>query len=78
LFYLAPVVASFAGGRWLLTRTGAPEKSRYLSLLVGLTILTILILIPFLGLLVRLFVIVIGLGAGALWSVRYLARFEAA
>ncbi len=77
VFYLAPVVASFGGGRWLLTRNGAAEKSRYLSLLVGLTILMALILIPFLGFLMRLFVIVVGLGAGALWSVRYLARTEA-
>jgi len=77
IFYLAPALASFVGGRWLLTRRGAIEKSRYLSLLIGLAALSGLILIPFLGFLVRVIVVVVGLGAGALWSVRYLARTEA-
>lgn len=76
VFYLAPVIAAFAGGRWLLTRSGTAEKSRYLSLLLGLALLAVLSLIPFLGVLARLSVVVLGLGAGALWSVRYHARTD--
>jgi len=77
VFYLAPIAASLAGGRWIQTRNGAAEKSRYLTLLIGLLILSALVLIPFLGVLVRIFVVVVGLGAGSLWSVRYLARNDA-
>lgn len=76
VFYLAPAMAAFVGGRWLLSGKGAVEKSRYLGLLVGLLVLTVLILIPYLGTLVRLFVVIVGLGAGALWSLRYLARTD--
>lgn len=76
LFYLAPAIAAFAGGRWLLTRDGKAEKNRYLSLLVGLTLLALLGLVPFVGAPIRWLVSLIGLGAGALWSVRYLARTQ--
>jgi len=76
VFYLVPAIVSFAAGRWLLTRGGAGEKSRYLSLLTGLSILSALTLIPYLGFLVKMLVVVVGLGAAALWSVRYLAMTE--
>lgn len=71
--FLAPVVVSFAGGRFLMTRGGAEEKSRYLSLLVGLALLALFTVVPFLGTLVCWLVVLIGLGAGSYWSVRYLA-----
>ncbi|MGB5296988.1 MAG: polymer-forming cytoskeletal protein [Thermoanaerobaculia bacterium] len=72
--FLAPVVVSFAGGRFLMTRGGAVEKSRYLSLLVGLALLALFGLVPFVGALVCWLVVLIGLGAGSYWAVRYLAR----
>lgn len=75
-FYLAPTLVSFAGGRWLLTRKESGRKGRYLSLLVGLVVLTALVLIPFVGPLVRASVVLLGIGAGSLWSVRYLARTD--
>lgn len=72
--FLAPVVVSLAGGRYLTTRGGAVEKSRYLSLLVGLALLAVFSLVPFVGALVRWLVALIGLGAGSYWSVRHLWR----
>ena len=72
--FLTPVVVSLAGGRFLMTRGGVVEKSRYLSLLVGLALLTLFGLVPFVGALVCWLVVLIGLGAGSYWSVRYLAR----
>ena len=74
-YYLAPIVVGLVGGRWLLARLGV-ENSRYLGLLVGLVIWSALTLPPILGPLVRVAVVVVGLGASALWSVRYLARAE--
>ncbi|MGB5659742.1 MAG: cell shape determination protein CcmA, partial [Thermoanaerobaculia bacterium] len=67
-------VVSFAGGRFLMTRGGAVEKSRYLSLLVGLALLALFGLVPFVGALVCWLVVLVGLGAGSYWAVRYLAR----
>jgi hypothetical protein len=72
--FLAPIAAAFAGGRWLLTRGEALEKSRYLSLLVGLVLLVLFSSVPFVGTLVRWLMVLIGLGAGSYWSVRYLGR----
>jgi cytoskeletal protein CcmA (bactofilin family) len=72
--FLAPVVVSLAGGRLLMTRGGAVEKSRYLSLLVGLALLALFGLVPFVGALVCWLVALIGLGAGSYWSVRYLTH----
>lgn len=71
--FLAPVVVAFAGGRFLMTRGGAEEKSRYLSLLAGLALVALFTVVPFLGTLVCWLVVLIGLGAGSYWSVRYLA-----
>jgi hypothetical protein len=72
--FLAPVVVSLAGGRFLITRGGAAEKSPFSSLLVGLALLALFSVVPFVGTLVRWLVVLIGLGAGSYWSVRYLAR----
>jgi hypothetical protein len=71
------VVVSFAGGRFLMTRDRAVEKSRYLSLLVGLALLALFSVVPYVGALVCWLVVLIGLGAGSYWSVRYLAGFGA-
>ncbi len=73
IFYLAPILMSYVGGRWLLTRGGSAEKSRYLSLLVGLVVLSGLSLIPFAGTVIRAIVVVAGLGAGVLWAVSSLS-----
>ena len=75
--FLAPVVVSLAGGRFLMTRGGAAEKSPFSSLLVGLALLALLSVVPFIGTLLRWLVVLIGLGAGSYWSVRYLARSSA-
>lgn len=72
--YLAPAAAAFGGGRWLLTRGERAEKSRYLSLVVGLILIAMLGMVPIIGAPVRWLVSLIGLGAGALWSVRYRSR----
>jgi len=72
--FLAPVIVSLAGGRFLMTRGGTVEKSRYLSLLVGLALLALFSTVPFVGALVRGLVLLVGLGAGSYWSVRYFAR----
>lgn len=77
VFYLAPVVAGFTVGRWLLRRAGSSVNSRYLGLLIGLLIVSLLVAIPYLGFVARTLVVVVAFGAGALWSVRYLARTEA-
>ena len=78
IFFLAPTVAAFAGGRWLWTRGGKAERSRYSSLLLGLVVFSGLCLIPVLGWILRVLVVLLGLGASALWSVRYLANRDAA
>lgn len=75
--FLAPVIVSFAGGRFLMTRDGAVEKSRYLSLLVGLALLALFSVVPYVGALVCWLVVLVGLGAGSYWSVRYLSGFGA-
>lgn len=77
LFYLAPIAFAFAIGKRLLNPDGATEKNRYLGLLVGLLALAVVALIPWLGWVIRIAVIVVGLGAGTLWSVRFLARSDA-
>ena len=74
--FLAPVIVAIAGGRFLMTRGGSQEKSRYLSLLVGLAVLALLSLIPFIGALVCWLVALIGLGAGSYWAVRYIAGVD--
>ena len=74
--FIALVVVAFAVGRRLL-KGGEGLGNRSLSLLVGLAVLAVLGLIPFLGGLVGFLVALAGLGAGFLWSVGYLKRAEA-
>lgn len=75
-FYLVPTIVAYVAGRWILTKSRGVERSRFLSLLTGLVLLAIVSLIPFLGPVARLVLTVLGMGAGALWSIRYLAAPE--
>ena len=75
-FYLAPVIVSMAGGRQFLGRGASGVGRRYLSLLLGLVLLMILSLIPFLGVIVKACTVLLGIGAGALWTLRYRATTD--
>jgi dolichyl-phosphate-mannose--protein O-mannosyl transferase len=63
--YLAKVWVGAFLGRILLKPAGATRRDWLLGLLVGLLILTIVGFIPYLGGLVRLGVVLLGLGAFA-------------
>ncbi len=64
--FLAPVLVGFAAGKWFLERIlPARAAGRVLPLLVGVVVIEILHSIPFLGMLVALVVVL--LGVGALW-----------
>jgi cytoskeletal protein CcmA (bactofilin family) len=69
VFYLAPVVVSFLGGRMLLGRF-QPEREagRVLPLVVGVLLYVILRAIPILGAVVALVVVLLGLGALSVWA----------
>jgi cytoskeletal protein CcmA (bactofilin family) len=71
VFYLAPVVVSFLGGRMLLGRF-QPERAagRVLPLVVGVLLYVILRAIPILGAVVALLVVLLGLGALSVWAWR--------
>jgi hypothetical protein len=63
--YLAKIWVGALLGRMLLKPSGATRGDWMLELLVGLLILTIVAFIPYLGVLVRLGVVCLGLGAFA-------------
>jgi cytoskeletal protein CcmA (bactofilin family) len=63
--YLAKIWVGAFLGRTLLKRAGATKRDWLLSLLVGLLILTIVGFIPYLGGLLRLAIVCLGLGAFA-------------
>ena len=69
VFYLAPVVVSFLGGRMLLGRF-QPEGAagRVLPLVVGVLLYVVLWAIPILGAIVAVVVILLGLGALTIWA----------
>jgi hypothetical protein len=71
IFYLAPVVVSFLGGRMLLGRL-QPDRAtgRVLPLVIGIVLYVILRAIPILGAVVTLVVILLGLGALSIWAWR--------
>jgi len=71
--YLAKVWVGAFLGQILLKPTGATKSDWLLGLLVGLLILTIIGLIPYLGGLVRLGVVCLGLGAFA-WQLYRVSR----
>jgi hypothetical protein len=71
IFYLAPVVVSFVGGRMLLGQF-QPERAagRVLPLVIGIVVYVILRAIPILGAVVALIVVLLGLGALSIWAWR--------
>ena len=60
---LSFVVAGLFLGRWILSRTGLGEVHRVWALLLGLAILTLIGLVPFLGPLTAFVALLFGLGA---------------
>jgi hypothetical protein len=71
--YLAKIWVGAFLGRLLLKPAGATKRDWLLGLLVGLLILSIVGFIPYLGGLVRLGVICLGLGAFA-WQLYWASR----
>jgi hypothetical protein len=71
VFYLAPVVVSFLGGRMLLGRL-QPDRAagQVLPLVIGIVVYVILRAIPILGAVVALVVVLLGLGALSIWAWR--------
>ena len=66
---IAPVVASFTAGRWLMKRIRPTRATgRVLPLLVGLLVFGVLLNVPLLGLLVGLVVALLGLGSLWIWA----------
>jgi len=63
MIYFSRAFAGLAIGRWLFARFGRPEMSLYVDLLVGLLILWLLMAIPFVGALIHIAAILLGLGA---------------
>jgi cytoskeletal protein CcmA (bactofilin family) len=73
IYYLAPVVVSFLGGRMLLGRFQPDRASgRVLPSVIGIVLYVILRAIPILGAVVALVVVLLGLGALSIWAWRTL------
>jgi cytoskeletal protein CcmA (bactofilin family) len=69
VFYLAPVVVSFLGGRLLLGQFQPDrEVGRVLPLVIGIALYVILRAIPILGTIVAVIVVLLGLGALTVWA----------
>ncbi|HJO02740.1 MAG TPA: polymer-forming cytoskeletal protein [Acidobacteriota bacterium] len=60
--FLARLVTAQFVGDWLLRRLGLGDSSEYLSLAVGLLLLFLVAAIPYVGFLVRLVTIILGIG----------------
>lgn len=73
--FIAPIVVSYFGGRWLLQRV-QPQwaQNRYIAYLVGLILLSLLLLIPIVDAIVGLLVALFALGALFLWAAPMLQR----
>jgi hypothetical protein len=68
-FVLAPIIVGFGAGRWLLGQVQPSWNERALApLLTGLALLVALTALPWVGGLVRLAVILLGLGALWIWG----------
>lgn len=65
MIYFSRAFAALAIGRWLFARFGKPGMSLYVDLLVGLLILWLLIAIPYVGWLIHLIAVLLGIGAAA-------------
>jgi hypothetical protein len=71
VYYLAPVVVSFLGGRVLLGQFQPDrEAGRVLPLVIGILLYVILRAIPILGAIVAVVVVLLGLGALSVWAWR--------
>ncbi len=63
LLYISRIVIALAIGRWLLTRGGRPEPSRYLAFFSGLLIYWIVTAIPIVGPFLSFVGLILSLGA---------------
>lgn len=63
LVYLAKVPVAVWAGHWILGRFGRPQASAYVALLVGMPVLYLLFLIPYLGRIAWFACLFVGLGA---------------
>ena len=73
--YLSAIVVGLAGGRLALARDGEPTRGRlFAALALGLVVLVLLGLVPYLGPLVGFLVLLLGLGALWLWVAGRLRR----
>jgi hypothetical protein len=74
--YVAEIIVGYLAGRWLLRRTQpAWAEQSVVPLVIGLALVVILRAVPWLGGLVAVLVVLLGLGALWQWS---RARFERA
>jgi cytoskeletal protein CcmA (bactofilin family) len=77
--YLAPAVVALAGGRWALARGGPfTGGRRFAALALGVLVLVALALIPYLGKLITIAALLLGLGSLWLWVAGRLRRTPAA
>lgn len=77
--YVAPIVVSFLIGHAILTRMQAnATPNRFVAFLIGLVLLSLVSLIPFLNVLIGILVAVVALGALALWFGARRAGLQAA
>jgi len=73
--YLSAIVVGLAGGRLALARDGEPTRGRlFAALALGLLVLVLLGLVPYLGAFIGLLVLLLGLGALWLWVAGRLRR----
>ena len=67
--FVAPIVVSFLGGRLLLGRMQATwAQNRFVQFIVGLILLSLVLLIPFLNWIIGMLVALFALGALVLWA----------
>jgi hypothetical protein len=78
VLYLGAVFFGLLLGRMTLALFKKPDASPYLAFVIGITILFVLTLLPFLGIAVRLFVAVAGGGAAVLSRFAFLKELRAA
>jgi len=61
--YFSRIFVALAIGRWLFARFGRSGVSPYLGFLVGLVILWLIVMIPYIGWFIKLIAMLLGLGA---------------
>lgn len=73
--YLAPIIVSYLGGRWIVTRV-QPQwaQRRVVAFILGLALLTLLALIPWVNIVVGILVGLAALGALWLWAAPWFSR----